>query len=131
MLFRSKSKGEIRDTEWKTTFITKARRFKRDIIPTHISGRNTNFFYNFANFRKKFRIKANLEMLYLVDEFHKQKNKTLLITFGPRIPYKTFDKRFKNTEWADLMKQYVYKIGSGYKKSFEVFIETNPQVDNP
>ena len=129
-LVSRKSKGEIRDTEWKTTFITKARRFKRDIIPTHISGRNTNFFYNLANFRKKFRIKANLEMLYLVDEFHKQKNKTLFITFGPRIPYKTFDKRFKNTEWAELMKQYVYKMGSGYKESFEVFIETNPQVDN-
>lgn len=126
-LVSRKTKGVIVDTEWKTTFITKAKRFKRDIIPTHISGRNTNFFYNLANFRKRFRIKANLEMLYLVDEFHKQKNKTLLITFGLQIPYKTFDKRYKNTEWADLMKQYIYKMGSGYKESFEVFIETLPQ----
>ena len=121
----SRKRGrKIRDLEWKTTFITKAKRFKRDIIPTHINGRNTHFFYNLANFRKKAGIKANLEMLYLVDEFHKQKNKTLIITFGPKIPYITFDKRFTNAEWAELVKQYVYKMGNGYKESFDVFLQT-------
>ena len=123
-LVSRKRKGKIRDLEWKTTFITKAKRFKRDIIPTHISGKNTNFFYNLANLRKRLRIKANLEMLYLVDEFHKQKNKTLTITFGPKIPFSTFDKRYSNTEWADLVKQYVYKMGEGYKEPFDIFLKT-------
>ena len=123
-LVSRKRGGVIRDLEWKTTFITKAKRFKRDIIPTHIDGRNTNFFYNLANFRKKAGIKTNLEMLYLVDEFHKQKNKTLVITFGPKIPYKTFDKRFTNAEWAELVKKYVYKMGEGYKEAFDAFLQT-------
>ncbi|PLW96387.1 MAG: glycerol acyltransferase [Marinilabiliales bacterium] len=122
-LVSRKTGSEIRDMEWKSTFITKAKRFNRDIIPTHISGRNTNFFYNLANIRKKLGVKANLEMLYLVDEFHKQKNQTLVITFGPNIPYQTFDKRFTAAQWADLVKQYVYKMGAGYKEAFEKFLE--------
>ncbi len=122
-LVSRKTGGKVRDMEWKSTFITKAKRFERDIIPTHISGRNTNFFYNLANIRKKLGVKANLEMLYLVDEFHKQKNETLTITFNPPISYKAFDKRFTAAEWADLLKQYVYKMGAGYKVSFEEFIK--------
>lgn len=125
-LVSRKTGGEVKDMEWKSTFITKAKRFKRDIIPTHISGRNTNFFYNLANYRKKLGIKANLEMLYLVDEFHKQKNQTLIITFGPSIPYETFDKRFTAAKWANLVKLYVYKMGEGYKETFENFLISNP-----
>jgi len=121
-LVSRKSKGVIKDLHWKTTFITKSKRFKRMIIPTHISGRNTNWFYNLSNFRKKVGIKANIEMLYLVDEMMKQAGKTIKFTFGKPIPYTTFDKRHKNEEWAELMRQYSYKLGDGYKKSFEEFI---------
>ncbi len=109
-LVSRKKKGIIKDLEWHPTFITKAKRFKRDIIPTFINGRNTNFFYNFANLRKFLRIKSNLEMLYLVDEFHKQKNKTVVITFGKPISYKTFDKRRTKNEWADRLRDFVYKL---------------------
>jgi len=121
-LVSRKKKGKIMDLNWKTTFITKAKRFKRDVIPTHISGRNSNWFYNLSNFRKKVGIKANLEMLYLVDEMMKHKGRTIKFTFGKPIPYTTFDKRYKNDEWAELMRQYSYKIGGGYQKSFEEFI---------
>lgn len=121
-LVSRKKKGKIMDLNWKTTFITKAKRFKRDIIPTHISGRNSNWFYNLSNFRKAVGIKANLEMLYLVDELMKHKGHTIKFTFGKPIPYTTFDKRHKNDEWAELMRQYSYKLGEGYQKSFEEFI---------
>ena len=121
-LVSRKQKGKILDLEWKTTFITKAKRFKRDIIPTHISGKNTNFFYNLANFRKKIGLKANLEMLYLVDEFHKQRDKTLRITFGRRIPFTTFDKRYKKEEWAMLMREYIYLMGGGLKQPFDEWV---------
>ena len=121
-LVSRKQKGKILDLEWKTTFITKAKRFKRDIIPTHINGRNTNFFYNLANLRKKIGLKANIEMLYLVDEFHKQKGNTIHITFGPRIDYNTFDKRHSKNEWANLLREYVYKMGDGLKEPFEEWV---------
>jgi putative hemolysin len=121
-LVSRKKKGKIMDLEWKTTFITKAKRFKRDIIPTHISGRNTNWFYNLSNIRKKIGIKTNIEMLYLVDEFAQQKGQTIKFTFGKPVPYTTFDKRHKNDEWAELLRQYSYKLGEGYNKTFEEFI---------
>ncbi|MCK7532615.1 MAG: 1-acyl-sn-glycerol-3-phosphate acyltransferase [Marinilabiliales bacterium] len=35
-------KGVISDPVWQKTFVTKAVQFKRDIIPVHISGRNSN-----------------------------------------------------------------------------------------
>jgi putative hemolysin len=124
-----KSGGKVRDVEWKSTFITKAKRFERDIIPTHISGKNTNFFYNLANLRKKLGVKANIEMLYLVDEFHKQKNETLTITFGPAISYQTFDKRFTAAKWADIVKHYVYRIGDGAQESFEGFLQRKSRID--
>ncbi len=120
-LVSRKNNGVIKDLHWKTTFITKSKRFKRMIIPAHISGRNTNWFYNLSNFRKKIGIKANLEMLYLVDEMMKQAGKTIKFTFGKPIPHTTFDKRYKNDEWAELMRQYSYKLGEGYEKSFEEF----------
>lgn len=109
-LVSRKRKGIIKDLEWHPTFITKAKRFKRDIIPTHISGRNSNFFYNLANLRKLLRIKANIEMLYLVDEFHKQKNKSITITFGKPISYQVFDHRFTRQEWASKMHDFIYRL---------------------
>ncbi len=113
-----KQKGEIKDLEWKKTFITKAKKYERDIIPTYIDGRNSNFFYNLANLRKFFGLKANLEMLYLVDEMYKQNNKTINITFGKPIPYQTFDKRFSNAEWAKLLKEHVYDLAKNPESEF-------------
>ena len=57
----------IKDLEWKKSFITKAKQFERDVIPVHISGKNSSFFYQLANFRKFLKIRANIEMFFLVN----------------------------------------------------------------
>lgn len=101
----------IRDLEWKKTFITKAKKFKRDVIPVHISGQNSNWFYNLALWRKRLGIKANIEMLYLVDEMIRQKGQTIRITFGEPIPYTTFDKSKTDTQWAETVREKVYQLG--------------------
>lgn len=106
---------KIIDLEWKKTFLTRSIKYKRDIIPVHISGRNTNFFYNLANWRKRLGIKANIEMLYLVDEMYKQKDKIINITFGDLIPIETFDKRHTHAVWAQILKEHVYALGRGEK----------------
>ena len=105
-----KTGGEILDLEWKKTFLTKARNYKRDILPVHISGRNSAFFYNLANFRKKIGLKANVEMLFLVDEVFKQKNKDIIITFGKPVSGSVFDKRYSDKQWAEKLKKHVYKL---------------------
>jgi putative hemolysin len=122
-LVSRKRKGKIYDLEWKPTFITRAKRFERDIIPTHISGRNTNFFYNLANLRKKLGIKVNIEMLYLPDELLKQKNKTLKMTFAEPVPFSFFDKRYSNSEWAELMRKYIYTLETGNIDTFQKWFD--------
>ena len=102
--------GEIRDLAWKKTFISKAKKYRREVIPVHISGQNSNFFYNLANWRKRFGIQANIEMLFLVDEMVKHKDKPIRITFGEPISYKTFDKAKTDIQWAEIMKEQVYSL---------------------
>ncbi len=115
----SRKRGKkIMDLNWKSTFITKAKRFKRDIVPTFIEGRNSNFFYNLSNFRKWIGIKANLEQLYLVDEFEKQRGQTITIRFGEPVSWTTFDKQHTPAEWAERMRRYIYEMGAGNTAPF-------------
>jgi putative hemolysin len=107
---KRKGTGLIRDLEWQPTFLKKAIQTKRDIIPIHVGGRNSNFFYNLANFRKWIGIKGNIEMLYLVDEMFGQKGKTIPITIGAPISYQTFDKSKTLPEWAAALQAYIYAL---------------------
>lgn len=105
-----KTKRKIRDLEWKKTFLTQAIKHKRDIVPVYISGKNSNFFYNLSNFRKKIGLKFNIEMLYLVDEMVKQKHKDLIINFGKPISYKTFDKSKNIQYWLNFVREKTYEM---------------------
>lgn len=103
-------KGKIQDYEWKKHFIAKAIEYQRDVIPMHVSGRNSNFFYSLANFRAFFKLKWNLEMFYLADETFGHKNQKFTITFGKPIPYTHFDKSKTLDHWASEVRDLVYKL---------------------
>lgn len=109
---RKTDKGTIEDLDWKKTFVSKSKAFRRDIVPVHIGGRNSNFFYNLARCRKKLNIKVNVEMAFLVDEFFKQRNKKLTISFGKPIPYATFDQRFTDAQWAEKLRTFSYQLAN-------------------
>ena len=109
---RKTDDGKIQDLDWKKTFVTKSRAYQRDIVPVHIEGRNSNFFYNLARWRKKLKIKVNLEMAFLVNEFFNQRNKKLTISFGKPIPYTTFDRRFTDAQWAEKLRTFSYQLGN-------------------
>lgn len=109
-LVSRKRKGIIADLEWKKNFVKKAIIHKRDIIPVHITGRNSNFFYNLANWRKRLGIKANIEMLYLADETYKQKGNNLTIRFGKPIPCDTFRNSTDYKAWAQKIKHLAYDL---------------------
>jgi 1-acyl-sn-glycerol-3-phosphate acyltransferase len=102
--------GVVKDLEWKKTIITKARQHKRDIIPVYIEGRNSNFFYNLANLRTRLGIKANIEMLYLVNETYKQFRQTMHIVIGDPISWKSFDRSRSDLEWAATVRDSVYEM---------------------
>lgn len=105
-----KINGKVVDLEWQKSFIQKAIENKRDVIPIHIEGRNSNFFYNLARFRKFLGIKVNVEMLYLVDEMYKQRGQTIKFKIGKPISYLNFDKSKNYKEWAQWVKEETYKL---------------------
>lgn len=107
-----KNRGIIKDLEWQKSFVAKARQHHRDIVPIFISGQNSRFFYNLANFRKKIHLKANLEMLCLPDETFKKKGQHFTIHIGHPIPWQSLDKSKKPAEWAADIKEQVYSLTS-------------------
>ena len=107
-----KKRGVIKDLQWHKSFISKAIQHKRDVIPAFFSGRNSDFFYNLARFRKFIGLKANIEMLYLADEMFKQKGKEIMLVFGKPIPWQTFDKSKSPPEWAEWVKSKSYELES-------------------
>lgn len=125
-LVSRKQKGKIEDLQWKKTFLSKAIKFERDIIPTYIEGRNSPFFYNLANLRKVLNIKANIEMLFLPDEMFRQKNKVIQITFGKPIPYNVFGKQCSQDQWAQKIKNYVYAMKHGPIDPFDPAADYKP-----
>lgn len=105
-----KKKGVIKDLEWKKSFIHKAIESERNVVPIYFEGKNSNFFYKFANLRELLGIKFNLEMIFLPDEMFKNKGQTFSVYVGEPIPYTTFDKTKSQGQWADYVKDMVYKL---------------------
>lgn len=121
-LVSRRRRGVIRDLNWKKSFIAKAVSHRRDVVPIHVSGRCTGFFYNFANFRRFLGIKANLEMFFLPDETFRHINEHVVITIGKPVPWQTFDKSFSALQWAAKMRDFVYTLPNNHSSSFSSFL---------
>lgn len=105
-----KIKGKVKDTSWRPHFIKKAIQYQRDIIPVHISGRNSNLFYSLANIRKFLHLKSNIESFLLPNESFRQRNKEITLSFGKPIPYTTFTKEKSIKEWTKIVKEISYNL---------------------
>ena len=114
-----KNHGEIKDLEWKKSFVKKAIQYKRDITPVYVDAKNTNRFYRIANIRKKLGIKFGFEMILLPDEMFKQKGKKIRLVFGKPIPYTALDSSKSAAEWASIIKEHVYKLDKNPNLEFK------------
>lgn len=103
-------KGLVRDLEWKKTFVTRAKKNNKLVVPVYLDGEMSSFFYRLSNFRKSVGIKANIEMLFLVDEMKKQEGKTIHVYVGEPIDPKSLDKSKTDKEWAEWIKEKVYSL---------------------
>jgi len=112
-LVSRKQNGVVKDLVWKKSFITKAIQYNKPVIPVFIEGMNSRFFYNFALWRKRLGIKANIEMFFLADEMVKQKNQTIRLKFGTPITPESLEKPRPRThlQYAQEIKEIVYKMG--------------------
>lgn len=105
-----KQRGVIRDLPWKKTFITKSVETRRDVVPIHFGGRNSEKFYRLANICKVLNLKVNIAMLYLVDEMYKNAHKTFRVAIGKPIPWQTFDKTKTPAQWAQWVQDKAYEL---------------------
>ena len=113
-----RQQGVIKDLEWKPTFIKKAVRYQRDIVPVYTDARNSNRFYRIANLRKRLGIKFSYEMALLPGEMYAQRGNTFTLTFGHPIPWQTFDRSHSAYEWAQLLKEHVYRLKDNPNSTF-------------
>ena len=106
-------KGVVTEMPWKKMFISQARKYQRDVVPVHISGHNSKWYFFLSWLSRTLKLKFNLGMIYLVDELFKQRGNEFVITFGKPIEYDRFDKTKTDLQWADEVKNIVKNLASG------------------
>ena len=102
--------GKIQDIVWTKTFVTKSIETRRDIVPIHFSGRNSDRFYRIAAICSKLRLKVNVAMLFLVDEMYRNVHRTFDVTIGKPIPYTSLDRSGNAARWAAEIRGKVYRL---------------------
>ncbi len=102
--------GEIIDLPWKYSYLSQSKRNDRDIIPVFIDAKNSNRFYNIANWRKRLGIKLNIEMFLLPDELFSFGNKTVNIHIGKPISYKYLHMDYNIPDLSFFFRRFVYDL---------------------
>jgi len=123
-LVSRKQNGLIRDLKWRKSFVTQAIDHNRMVQPVFIEGENSKFFYNFAKWRKRLGIKANIEMLFLLDEMFKANKKTIRIHFSKPFSASVLDNTKSQREWSELIYKYIYSPEFMKGISFEDYIKS-------
>jgi putative hemolysin len=104
------NKWKVQDGCWKKSFITKSVECGRDVVPLYFHGRNSLLFYMIFKLRTSLGIGTNLELMLLPFEFFNKRNSTVKVIIGKPISYQTFDKLHTHLEWAQWVKERVYKL---------------------
>lgn len=98
---------KLTEMPWKKMFITQARKYERDVVPVHISGHNSRWYFFLSKLSRFLRLKINIGMLFLVDELFNQKGNKFVITFGQPVPYTILDRSKSDMQWAAEIKDKV------------------------
>lgn len=73
----------LREYPWESSFVTRARRTGRTVLPVHVDGRNSTRFYLIHTIRRVLGIGFNLEMALLVDELIRRRGSVVTLHFLP------------------------------------------------
>lgn len=88
---RKERGGAVQDLRWNKAIVTMAAAYGRDVVPVFFGGRNSEWFYRLARWRKKLGIKFNAEMILLPREMIKSRGTTFNIVIGKPVPCESFD----------------------------------------
>lgn len=99
--------GGVRDGQWQHGFLRIASACAAPVLPIHIDGRNSAFFYALSFLAKP------LSTLWLCREMFKQAQHCVDIRIGKPISYYAYHQiNLPYRDKADLFKQHVYRIGN-------------------
>lgn len=103
----------IQDGDWHHGFLRIATSCQAPILPVHINGRNSAFFYALSFLAKP------LSTLWLVREMFKQANRCVDIRIGEPISYKNYQAiDLPLQEKTKLFKRHLYRIGNDRSEIF-------------
>lgn len=104
----------VKDGKWNKGFFRYARETRSPILPIHVDGRNSMFFYALSI------IARPLSTLWLMHEMFKQENNTIEFRVGDKVEYETYDElKFSTMEVAQMFRKHLYRIGKNKKPLFE------------
>ncbi|MFM5361231.1 lysophospholipid acyltransferase family protein [Aeromonas veronii] len=96
----------VKDGPWQAGFIKLAQRTRTPLVPIHLGGRNSLWFYLASWLNKP------ASALLLVRQLFRQQGQTLPVTIGARIPLGSFQELPAKTA-ARLVRNHLYRIGRG------------------
>lgn len=101
----------VRDGNWKTGFLSLAKRTRSPIVPVFIGGKNSALFYGLSTLYKP------LGTMMLVNEMFNQKGGEILFRIGKPIPWESIASMDQSQKAiAKLMRKQVYLLGDKKKK---------------
>jgi putative hemolysin len=98
------------EAPWSKAFLKKSKRYSRTIVPVFIAGRNSPFFYRLARARTALGVRANLEMLYLVDELYKLRGASVTVQVGKPFAAAELPPDASEAQWAERLRRHVVAL---------------------
>jgi len=112
----------IKDGEWNKGFLKIADSVHAPILPIHIDGRNSMFFYALSIVSKP------LSTFWLLREMFKQENRSLVIRIGEKVDHSIYrETNVSLRDTATLFRKHVYMLGACRKPVFR----TNESIAHP
>lgn len=97
----------VRDGEWRTGFLRIAVAAKAPILPIHVDGRNSAFFYALSFLARP------VSTLWLVREMFKQAKRCIDVRIGQPIGYRAYARADRSIATnAAQLRRHLYRIGS-------------------
>lgn len=114
----------VRDCEWHSGFVKLAASTRAPVLPIHVAGRNSLFFYSLSLLAKP------LSTIWLVREMFKQSHNTVDARIGRPIPHEVYSASgFSARQLTRMFRKHVYRLGSGGKPIFQS-VETVAPPEN-
>ena len=102
--------GKIQDLPWGKAFVSKSIATGRKVVPVHFIAENSKRFYRIAKWNKLLGIKFNIAMMFLPDEMVRARGSVFRVVFGKPVPPEAFDDTHSAYEWAQWVRETVYKL---------------------